>query len=142
MASATDLALYIDSSAIVKLVVAEDESGALQRVVAGRDLVTSELALAEVPRAVRRVIIGRQAAEQQALGEQLAATMQAVAFVPLDRALLVRAGAFAEAWLRTLDAIHVAAALAVADELEAVVTYDERQREAMEATELPVIAPR
>ena len=68
MASGSDSPLYLDSSAIVKLIAREAESRALADVVAGASgIVTSELALAEVPRAVRRRIASVPQAERVAL---------------------------------------------------------------------------
>ena len=134
--------LYLDSSALVKLVVAERESPALQDRVAGEDLVSSELALAEVPRAIRRARIGRRAVEQEGLRRELVAVLGQLALVPLTRELLIVAGELGGALLRTLDALHLAAALTVADDLDAIVTYDERQAEAFAAaSELPVEMP-
>ena len=46
--------LYLDSSALVKLVREEPESAALRGFLADADLVSSELVLTEVPRAIRR----------------------------------------------------------------------------------------
>lgn len=114
-------AWYLDASAIVKLVVAEPESRALARwrVSAAGDgiLVTSELSVAEVLRAVRRA----GGSEQNAL-----AHLGALEMVVVDRPLLLEAGRLEPLGLRTLDAIHLAAALALGEELSAVVTYDAR----------------
>jgi uncharacterized protein len=140
-ATAAELAFYLDSSAIVKLVVAEPESAALLESVRGRGLVTSEIALAEVPRAIWRLLSGRRRPERESVLAQLPRVLEAFAYVPLDRPLLVRAGSFREAYLRTLDAIHVASALAVDTDLEAVVTYDERQVEAAESAGLACLSP-
>lgn len=134
-------ALYLDSSAIVKLVVAEPESAALVETVRGRGLVTSEIALAEVPRAIRRVVSGRRKNEREAVLAELQGVLEVLAYVPLDRALLVRAGSFREAYLRTLDAIHLASALAVDADIEAFVTYDERQAEALSLTGIAALRP-
>ena len=141
MASGAEPALYLDSSAIVKLVVAEPETAALVETVRGRGLLTSEIALAEVPRAIRRVVSGRRKNEREALGAALQQVLEALAYVPLDRALLVRAGSFREAYLRTLDAIHLASALAVDTDIEAFITYDERQAEALSVTSIAGLRP-
>lgn len=133
--------LYLDSSALVKLVVAERESDALRKRVREIALVSSELALAEVPRAVWRTRIGRRRAEQEGLRRETIAVLGRLALVPVTRDLLVASGELVTAALRTLDAIHLGAALTIADELEAAVTYDERQAEAFAAAELPVESP-
>ena len=49
---------YVDASAIVKLVVDEPESRALRAFIDGADLVSCELVLTEVPRAIRRATAG------------------------------------------------------------------------------------
>ena len=138
---ASQPALYLDSSAIVKLVVAEPESAALVETIRGRGLVTSEIALAEVPRAIRRVVGGRREDEREAVLAELQEVLEALAYVPLDREMLVRAGSFGEAFLRTLDAIHLASALAVDADIEAFVTYDERQVEALSVTGIAAVRP-
>jgi uncharacterized protein len=63
-----------------------------------------------------------------------------VALLPLDRAILSAAGALAEPAVRTLDAIHVAAAIDLAP-LDAFVSYDERQAAAARLAGLRTIAP-
>ena len=141
MANAAEPALYLDSSAIVKLVVAEPETAALVETVRGRGLVTSEIALAEVPRAIRRVVSGRRRNEGQAVLAELQDVLEVLAYVPLDRALLVRAGSFREAYLRTLDAIHLASALAIETDIGAFITYDERQAEALSVTGIGGLRP-
>jgi uncharacterized protein len=134
-------ALYLDSSAIVKLVVAEPESAALVDTVRGRELVTSEIALAEVPRAIRRVVSGRRRNERESVLAKFPDVLETLAYVPLDRALLVRAGSFREAYLRTLDAVHLASALAVETDIDGFVTYDERQAEALNLTGIAGLRP-
>jgi predicted nucleic acid-binding protein len=127
--------VYLDPSALVKLIALEDESAALRMVVQGLSpCITCELSLAEVPRALRR----RQ--EAAALGEALAVVFDVFEFVPIDRSLLQAAGALASS-VRTLDAIHVVAALTVSADLEAFVTYDARQADAARVYDLPVVSP-
>ena len=66
--------------------------------------------------------------------------IDAVALVPLDRALLLAAGAMAEPSLRALDAIHVAAAVDAAP-IDAFVSYDERQAAAARIAGLRTVSP-
>ena len=141
MASGAESALYLDSSAIVKLVVAEPETAALVESIRGRGLVTSEIALAEDPRTIQRVLSGRRKNEREAVLAELQDVLEALAYVPLDRALLVRAGSFREAYLRTLDAIHLASALAIETDIGAFITYDERQAEALSVTGIAGLRP-
>lgn len=125
--------LYVDSSALVKLVAEEPESRALARFVRGRsaELVTSVVTSVEVRRAARRV--GTTEAGERAL--------RTVALVELTRAIRHRAVAIEPAPLRTLDAIQLATALALGDELESLVAYDLRLVEAARANGLDVVSP-
>ena len=117
---------YADASALVKLVREGSESDALRAYLRGADLVSSELVLTEIPRAVRRAVANDPALPLDLLLERAGALVDVLALRPLDRALLTGAGALAEPALRALDAIHVASAVDL-DPIEAFVTYDERQ---------------
>jgi uncharacterized protein len=139
---ASELGAYLDSSAIVKLIAEEPETAALRAVVKDRAwLASSELALTEVTRAVHRTRIGRRRAEQEGLERALEAVLGQLDLVVLDRPALQAAGALPGAWMRTLDAIHVVAALEVSEGIDVFVTYDERQAEAAAAHALPVASP-
>jgi uncharacterized protein len=132
--------LYADSSALVKLVRTEAESAALRAYVAEADLVTSELAVTEMSRAMRRAAAGEPKRTLDLLLKRVGELLDAVALRPLDRALLLGAGALAEPALRALDAIHVASALYLSP-IEAFVTYDERQAAVARLAGLRTIAP-
>jgi hypothetical protein len=128
--------VYLDSSALVKLVVAEPESMALtDRLREWPQRVSSAVSLTEVPRALNRAGFG--AAERRRAREVLAR----VSLVEPDRRILVAAAALEPPALRSLDAIHLATALAVREDLAAVVTYDRRLRAAAELVHLEVVAP-
>jgi predicted nucleic acid-binding protein len=131
---------YADASALVKLVREEAESGALREYLEGADLVSSEVVLTEVPRAVRRAAAQDRALPLDLLLKRAGELVDALALRPLDRALLAGAGALAEPALRALDAIHVASAVDL-DPIEAFVTYDERQAAAARLTGLRTMAP-
>ena len=127
---------YLDSSAIVKFAVLEEESAALQ---AWRDdlgsedmLMTCELAVAEVLRAV-----GRVGGDLDVALAHLDSLEQLI----VDRDLLLAAGRLDPAGLRTLDAIHLAAASAAGEELAGVVTYDDRMGDAASFLGLAPLAP-
>ena len=64
-----------------------------------------------------------------------------IALVDVDRRILAAAAALEPVDLRTLDAIHLATALAVREELDVLVTYDRRLRAAAERADLGVEAP-
>jgi uncharacterized protein len=128
--------IYLDSSALMKLVRGEDETPALREWLASRPeqpVVTSELGRVEVLRAARRA------------GGQVLAEARAVVgdldLVPLDRATQDIACDVGGPLLRTLDALHLASALLLGDGLTAFVAYDHRLSEAAVAAGLRVTAP-
>jgi predicted nucleic acid-binding protein len=116
----------LDASAVVKLVVDEPESRALHTFLTGAGLVSCELILTEVPRAIRRAAARDERLPLDVLIAQAGQAIDSLALAPLDRGLLLAAGALAEPVLRTLDAIHVAAAADLGP-IDAFVTYDQRQ---------------
>lgn len=131
---------YADASALVKLVHDEPQSAALGAFVCDADIVSSELVLAEVPRAIRRAAAREPRLPLDLMIERAAEVLDALALLPLDRGLVCAAGALTEPALRALDAIHVAAALDMAP-LEAFVTYDERQAAAARLGGLRTVRP-
>ena len=125
--------LYLDSSAIVKLVIREPETDDLQRSVrADPSLVSSSLAWVEVVRGVRRAG-GRLARAREVL--------ERVALVPVDDGIVREAADLKPAGLRALDAIHLATALSLADDIERLITYDARLAEAAVVAGVLVGAP-
>ena len=113
------MATYLDSSAIVKLVVREPESLALRRYLRRRQpLVSSALARAEVLRAL--LPAGDEAISR---GRHV---LQRLDLVRVNDRILNAAGLLQPPELRSLDAIHLATADQLGDELSAVVTYDDR----------------
>jgi uncharacterized protein len=125
--------LYLDSSALVKLVVREPESAALRSYVrSSPSRVSSALARVEVLRAV--MPHGPRAA---ARARQV---LEATSLLALDDALLDAAGGLEAPGLRSLDAIHLAAARAV-QPLRALVTYDRRLADAAASLGLEPVAP-
>lgn len=132
---------YADTSALVKLVREEAESNALRAYLADADLVSSELVLTEIPRAVRRAAAADPALPLDLLLDRAGNLIDALALRPADRTLLAGAGSLTEPALRALDAIHVASAVGIG-RLEAFVTYDERQAAAVRLAGLRTVAPR
>jgi len=127
--------VYLDSSALVKLVVAEAESTALRRYLRGRpERVSSALAKVEVIRAVRPHGASAVTRARQVL--------RWVNMLHLDEELLEDATTLDMGVLRSLDAIHLAAARTLGDELQAVVTYDDRMASAAARLGLQVDTPR
>jgi len=125
--------LYLDSSAIVKLVAREPETPDLVEVLhADPAAISSALAWTEVIRAVRRAR-GRIARATEVL--------EGIAFVPIDQGILQAAADLEPVGLRTLDAIHVATALSLGDDIASLVAYDRHLAEAAAAAGIPVVAP-
>lgn len=131
---------YTDASALVKLVRDEPESHALRLFLADADLVSCELVLTEIPRAIRRAAAGDPSLPLDILIQRAAEVLDALALLPLDRGLLAAAGALAEPELRALDAIHVTAAIGVSP-VDAFVSYDERQAAAARLAGLRTVCP-
>jgi len=131
-------ACYLDASALVKLATQEAESDALRRDLAGyRDRLTSRLATVEVPRAIAR----RGPESVAAAGDAVERTLETVTVIELDDDVASVAAGLEPARLRSLDAIHLASALVIRDELSAFVTYDTRLAAAARAAGLTVEMP-
>jgi len=125
---------YVDSSAIVKLAVAEPESAALRRYLSRRRaLVSSALARAEVGRAL--LPLGPEAV---ARGEQVLRHIQLLRIN--DRALRIASG-LEPPEIRSLDAIHLASAQLFGPALKQIVTYDARMADAARTIGWVVAAP-
>jgi len=128
--------LYLDSSALVKLVLPEAESAALlESLGAWPARVSSELAAVEVLRAVRRV------AADSALEQRADEVMAGVHLLRIDTDILDHAARLEPRALRSLDAIHLASALSLGDALGAIVIYDGGLAAAAAASGLAVLAP-
>ena len=128
--------IYLDSSALLKLVRVETHSAQLTSWLAERPdapLVSSALAQVEVLRACRRI--------GERLLEPGRAVLAMLDFVPIDDDVLGAAAEIPDAALRSLDALHLASALALDPDLDTFVAYDERLLTAAEAAGLPVAQP-
>lgn len=127
---------YLDSSAVVKLCVAEPETPALAELAGLADTglwLTCDLARTEVLRAIAR-------RQPEALADA-AQVLRHLAIMTLTSRLYDQAGRLPPATLRSLDAIHVAAALDLGSDLAAFITYDQRLGAAARLNGLPVISP-
>lgn len=126
---------YLDASALVKLIVAEPESGALRRYLGERPrIISSRIAEVEL-----RCAVARQ--DEIDAGDRVSSLIATVELLELDAEVARRAGELNPATLRTLDAIHLASALVIAPEVDAVVAYDTRLAAAARAAGLAVVAP-
>ena len=125
--------LYLDSSAIVKLVSREPETDRLvQLIVDDPATISSELSFVEVVRAVRRVRGDVLRAE---------AVISGIALVPVDAGIVRSAAELAPATLRSLDAIHLATVLSLSGDVSRLVTYDKRLAGAARSMKLDVSSP-
>ena len=126
---------YLDSSAIVKLAVAEPESAALRRYLSRRrPLMSSALARTEVARALMP-----SGPEAVARGELV---LRRIQLLRINDRVLSEAGRMTPAELRSLDAIHLASVRQLGLPVRQIVTYDERMADAAKACGWAVSSPR
>jgi predicted nucleic acid-binding protein len=127
--------LYLDSSAIVKLVWRKPETGALLELLSEwPERVSSEVTCVEVSRAVRRA--GGDPDDIRRAGEIL----DRLGLIHIDAEVLSIAAEVSPE-LRSLDAIHLATALSLGDDLGALAAYDERLARAATANGLITLSP-
>lgn len=126
---------YLDTSAAVKLVFAEQESEALHRwsVAAGDQVLSSDLLRTELLRVTRRV-------DSEQL-PQARGLLDSLVLLSLSASVCERAAVLQPVLLRSLDALHLAAALELGDDLEGVVTYDRRLGDGARALGIRTVAP-
>ena len=133
--SATKLAHYLDTSAVAKWVSAETESTALN---AWRDrrsgaLVTSYLCRTELLRAARRLTPRHvQVADQ---------VLSSIHLLKIGTSAFELAARVGPTQLRSLDALHLAAAMELGSDLQGIVTYDKRLAAGAILNAVPVISP-
>jgi predicted nucleic acid-binding protein len=128
--------IYLDSSALLKLVHEEPESGALADWLTdqtGTVLLSSELAGVEVIRACRQI-------NPDTLPEARA-LLAGLDLIPLTGAVVAEAGDVGETTLRSLYAIHLASALSIRADLSAFIAYDHRLSKAASAAGLRLLTP-
>jgi predicted nucleic acid-binding protein len=126
---------YLDSSAFIKVVVDEPGSGALRAYLSSRRgrHVSSALIRAESMRAVRHLGPHALAAVREGL--------RRVDLIDIDDRILEAAGTLEPRIMRTLDAIHLATATTLGDDLDSIVTYDQRMAEAARLLGLSTATP-
>jgi predicted nucleic acid-binding protein len=135
------LILYVDSSALVKRVIAETESEALEQMLADHvarsdALVASSLAWIEVERAVRALA---DAGVEVDVGASARLALSGIAERPIGADVVSLARRIQPAVLRSLDAIHLSTAVLVDADL--IITYDERLGAAARASSIQTVAP-
>ena len=124
---------FLDASAFLKLLVVEPESAELRRWAIGRRLASSDLLRTEARRGVAQM--------EPSVSRDCEEHLAGVHKVRLTPALLDRAGRLPGHGLRTFDAIYVASALQLGDELADFVSYDRRQLAAAERLGLRTSSP-
>ncbi len=128
--------VYLDASAIVKLVVEEGESPALRGALRDRPhRVSSALALVEVHLAAAR----RSPAPPAG---RVSTILAGVTLIPVDQPTLECAAGLGEHGLRALDAIHMATAQSLGEDLDSFIAYDQRLLTAAQASGLSTEEPR
>ena len=127
--------IYLDTSALIKLVIEEAESSALEHwlLLQEAPLATSVIGRVELLRACRRLVPESVAPAQLLLAD--------LPVIPVDGWLVDVAETIGPPTLRTLDALHLAAAFSVGDLLTSFVTYDKRLRDAALLAGMPVVTP-
>lgn len=126
---------YLDTSVATKLVVEEPGSEALSAWIKdqGPSFVASELLRVELLRACRRHSLDAMARAREVIDS---ATLMSV-----TTDICIDAAGIDPAVVRSLDAVHIATALAIGDDLKGVVTYDQRMADGCRIYGLPVVAP-
>ena len=129
------MAFYLDTSAAVKLVVAEAGSAALRAWLQSNraDIVASDLLRTELLRATRRGAPNRM--------QRARAVLEGVILMTLPTDTFERAAELDPHTVRSLDALHLASALDLGDELDGIITYDDRLATAAAARGIRVVAP-
>lgn len=134
--------IYLDSSALLKLLVEEAESEpfrgwltarALSDAGRGEEVVSSELARVEVIRAMRRLAPDGVSEARVLVGQ--------LHLIPLSGEIVARAAEVGDPLLRSLDALHLSSGLSIAGDLTAFVAYDLRLVDAARNARLDVVHP-
>ena len=141
--------IYFDTCALLKLIRADGDSAALADFIERRPdtrWFSSELARAELVRTIRRV--NHDSRGRLVDGDRLRAELgyverlwERLDLIAVSTRVLTDAAAIEQPFLRTLDAIHLAAAASMRKSLSAFVTYDKKLAAAAQEAGLPVLSP-
>jgi hypothetical protein len=127
------MAWYLDTSAFLKLLTQEHNSVAMRKWVISHDsLWSSQLLRTESVRAASRLGISNDNVET---------ALESVSLILPSVATFYTAGHLSPHSLRSLDAIHLATALEMGEDLDGIVTYDERLITASRDASLQVVSP-
>lgn len=127
--------IYIDTSALLRVVFPDDMTPAVERLLDDprTELISSSLLWVEARRGT-----ARRAPRRLPRVDLLLDRVQAVG---IGDAVVESAGHLPDPLLRSLDAIHLATALLIREDVDALLTYDERLADAARSHGLPVAAP-
>jgi predicted nucleic acid-binding protein len=124
---------YLDTSAFLKLLVAEEESAALRAWLPEHEPTwSSHLLRTEALRAGTRLGIDHDAIEE---------ALDAVSLILPRATTFLTAGELPPPDLRSIDALHLATALELGSDLEGIVTYDVRMTAGAQEMAIAVLAP-
>jgi uncharacterized protein len=124
--------LYLDTSAFLKILVEEERSLALRAALTDHDLWSSSLLAVEAHRAAIRLDVDHEEVDLRLAGVTLLAPSESSYY---------SARMVGTPILRALDALHLASALELGADLDAVVTYDRRLAEACDQLDVEIVAP-
>ena len=126
---------YLDTSAAVKLVIAEEGTNSLLRWLESHEnqVFSSDLLRTELLRVTRRTVPD--------LMVRARAILDALVILTLSTEVCERAAILEPRLLRSLDAIHLAAAMEMGDDLRGLVTYDRRLAAGAESLGIEVLTP-
>lgn len=132
------MSLYVDSSALLKRYVEEPDSDVAESLLlSDPSLLTARHTIVEVRRNLARLLDGRSLA---AAREAFADDLRAVSIVELDAVTCEAAAAIGEVTgVRSLDALHLAAAQRIGGPAVPFLTFDVRQAQAARALGLTVV---
>ena len=127
------MAWYLDTSAFLKLLAEENDSAAMREWAVLHDsLWSSQLLRTEAVRAASHLGIS---------DDDVETALESVSLILPSVATFYTAGHLAPHSLRSLDALHLATALEMGDDLEGIVAYDERLISASRSASLEVVSP-
>lgn len=136
--------IYLDTSAILKLLRREAETDALAEHLDAhpqQELVTSALATVEVARALNAVGAADLASQAVRRSDRIEIGDSAIPAIAMAGPVLDLARTLPPAVLRSLDAIHLATAKLAGEALDHLITYDKRMLAAAHAADLPTASP-
>lgn len=126
--------VYVDTSVFGRVILEEPDRSAIER------------DLSRFGRSIASRLLGielRRVARREDAGDEAERVLEDVILVPIDEAVVAAAESISPTNVGTLDAIHLATAvrLAEAGELDALMTYDKRLAEGAREHGLTVLSP-